>query len=299
MLAELSISSSSTCISPQDIAGPCLASMFEQGQRVALEGSREATVVRVSKITVQAASQPVSDLIRVTTPLPGARIESPLTIRGEARGTWYFEASFPITLIDANGRVLGSVAAQAQEDWMTTAFVPFVAKLPFSLPSTTTGSLVFEKDNPSGLPEYAAELRVPVRLATQETSVQLYYYDPAKDTDEAGNVLCSRRGLVAVPRRIIKTATPIQDAINELLKGKLTPQEKASGVTTEFPLPGVSLKGANLKNGVLTLEFTDLQNKTGGGSCRVGILWFQIEATAKQFAGVESVLFKPDELFQP
>ncbi|MFN3301828.1 MAG: hypothetical protein ACK413_02260 [Patescibacteria group bacterium] len=36
-----------------------------------------------------------------------------------------------------------------------------------------------------------------------------------------------------------------------------------------------------------------------GGACRVGILWFQIEETAKQFPGVEKVQFLPEEIFQP
>lgn len=42
-----------------------------------------------------------------------------------------------------------------------------------------------------------------------------------------------------------------------------------------------------------------LNNKTNGGSCRAGILWFQIEATAKQFSEVKQVRFLPEELFQP
>ncbi|MGC8651262.1 MAG: hypothetical protein ACP5RX_01445 [Minisyncoccia bacterium] len=57
---------------------------------------------------------------------------------------------------------------------------------------------------------------------------------------------------------------------------------------------------ANLKpNGTLILKFNDSLNKTSGGSCRVGILWFQIEATAKQFSEVKKVEFLPEELLQP
>jgi len=129
----------------------------------------------------------------------------------------------------------------------------------------------------------------------------LYYYNPEKDKDESGNIQCSRDGLVAVEREIPITKTPIQDAIKLLLKGQenLTEMEKALGITTEYPLEDFSLKGASLKDGILTLEFEDPNYKTGGGSCRVGILWFQIEATAKQFSGVQQVKFLPEELFQP
>ena len=131
------------------------------------------------------------------------------------------------------------------------------------------------------------------------TTIKLYYYDAERDKDESGNIKCSRDGLVAVERNIIKSQIPIQNSINQLISGQLSVEERASGISTEYPLSGLSLKGASLQDGVLTLEFNDLNNKTGGGSCRVGILWYQIEATAKQFPGVMEVRFLPEELFQP
>ena len=132
--------------------------------------------------------------------------------------------------------------------------------------------------------------------------VLLYYYNPEKDKDETGNTKCSRDGLMPIEREIPTTKTPIQDTINLLLKGKenLTENEIAQGITTEYPLEGFKLKSANLKeDGTLILEFDDPLNKTTGGSCRVGILWFQIEATAKQFPQVKEVRFLPEEIFQP
>src|SRR6185503_8153905 len=120
-----------------------------------------------------------------------------------------------------------------------------------------------------------------------------------KDKDASGNVLCSTQGLVSVARNIPITQTPIQDAVRLLLVGGFTDEEKAQGVSTLYPLAGLSLKGAALTNGVLTLEFNDPQHQTSGGSCRAGVLWSQIEATAKQFPEVTSVKYKPAELFQP
>ncbi len=130
-------------------------------------------------------------------------------------------------------------------------------------------------------------------------TINLYYYNPDLDKDESGNIACSRNGLVPVERKIPITQTPIQDAVKLLLSGKLTEEERAQGIDTEYPLEGLSLKGALLKDGVLTLEFNDSKNKTVGGSCRVGILWFQIEATTKQFPEVRQVRFLPEEIFQP
>jgi glucose/arabinose dehydrogenase len=105
------------------------------------------------------------NLIRVRTVSPGDTVQSPLTVEGEARGTWFFEASFPVRLLDGNGKEIAVTPAQAQGEWTTQDFVPFRATLEFAPPQTREGMLVLEKDNPSGLPEYADELRIPVRFA--------------------------------------------------------------------------------------------------------------------------------------
>jgi len=241
---------------------------------------------------------PKEDLIVIESPIANEEISSPVSIKGRARGSWFFEASFPVKLFDEKGNLIATAIAQAKDDWMTNDFVPFEAKLIFLASATQKGFLVFEKDNPSGLPENADELMMPV-LLRQGREINLYYYNPDLDKDETGNIMCSRNGLVAVKRTIPITQTPIQDTIKLLLKGELTQIEKDEGVTTEYPLEGFSLKSASLREGILTLTFNDLSSKSSGGSCRVGILWFQIEATAKQFTEVKQVRFFPEELFQP
>lgn len=242
---------------------------------------------------------PKEDLIQVENPQANDTIASPLIIKGKARGYWFFEASFPIRLFDDNGELLATAIAQAQGDWMTEEFVPFIAELKFEAPKAEKGKLVLEKDNPSALPQNADELIVPVLFRNETKKIKLYYYNPDFDKDESGNVQCSRNGLVAVDREVAVTKTPIQDAIKLLLSGQITEQEKSQGISTEYPLEGFSLKGASLKDGTLSLEFLDPNNKSVGGSCRVGILWLQIEATAKQFPEVQRVRFLPEDIFQP
>jgi hypothetical protein len=100
----------------------------------------------------------------VEAPEPQALIESPLECRGRARGSWFFEATFPISLLDARGAVVARHYAEASGEWMTESFVPFAAQLSFQPPATDTGVLVFHRANASGLPEHDAELRVPVRF---------------------------------------------------------------------------------------------------------------------------------------
>ena len=107
------------------------------------------------------------NLIVLFTPQPGTTIRSPLVIAGEARGNWFFEASFPLILVDGEGREIASSFATAQGEWMTTNFVPFTTTLIFSSPATSEGELVLKKDNPSGLPEHDDELRIPVFFSTE------------------------------------------------------------------------------------------------------------------------------------
>lgn len=109
-------------------------------------------------------TSPVANLIQVAQPQANDIVTSPLVVSGEARGNWYFEASFPVILIDGTGDTLVVKPAQAQGEWMTENFVPFSISLDFTPPSTSSGTLILKKDNASGLPEHDAELRIPVRF---------------------------------------------------------------------------------------------------------------------------------------
>ncbi|MEI6528440.1 MAG: Gmad2 immunoglobulin-like domain-containing protein [bacterium] len=103
--------------------------------------------------------------IHVSNPIANTVIASPLIIKGEAKGPWFFEASFPVVLKDSKGVIIAQGIAQAQSDWMTTGFVPFTATLNFTKPSSgTTGTLIFKKDNPSGLPQNDDALEIQVKF---------------------------------------------------------------------------------------------------------------------------------------
>ena len=245
---------------------------------------------------------PKEDLIVVENPKANEAISSPLFISGKARGFWFFEASFPIELVDENNNLISKTIAKAKENWTTENFVPFEANLNFSNPKTNKGFLIFKKDNPSGIKEYENELRVPVSFSNKQLKeVSLYYYNPDLDKDEKGNILCSDKGLVEIKRKIPISQTPIQDTLNLLLRGKENLNDAENNkLQTKFPLNGFELKSVNLKNdGTLVLEFSDPFNQTSGGSCRVKILWWQIQKTVKQFNEVKKVEFLPPTLFQP
>jgi hypothetical protein len=105
---------------------------------------------------------PTNPLITVDTPQAGSTVAHAFTITGTARGSWYFEASFPIHLQNTSGTTIASTTARAQGDWMTEAFVPFQATI--NIPTTYSGpaTIVLEKDNPSGLPQNAASIQIPI-----------------------------------------------------------------------------------------------------------------------------------------
>lgn len=102
--------------------------------------------------------------ISVDFPASHDKINSPLKIRGKARGSWFFEGVFPIQLIDGDNQVLASGQAKAQTDWMTENFVEFTAELVFIPGQSKAATLVLFRDNPSGLPENAEQLEIPVGL---------------------------------------------------------------------------------------------------------------------------------------
>ena len=117
-----------------------------------------------STINEPVETSSIEGKISVDTPLMNSKITSPLLVNGEAVGSWFFEASFPIRLLDEEGNELAISPATTSEDWMTTDMVPFEAELNFVPGTATSGKLVLEKDNPSGEPDKAEKLEIPVKF---------------------------------------------------------------------------------------------------------------------------------------
>lgn len=88
-----------------------------------------------------------------------------IRIEGAARGYWFFEASFPVEIVDAFDNQLTSVSpATAQSEWMTTEFVPYVAEINLTTPYSGPAKIILHKDNPSGEPERDASLMYEINL---------------------------------------------------------------------------------------------------------------------------------------
>jgi len=124
--------------------------------------------VPVCKFKIEAeAVYGYKDLIKLESPTPNGEISSPLMIKGEARGVWFFEGSFPIVLTNWDGLIIAEGIAIANPpaggDWMTEDYVPFEAVLEFERPDyKNNGSLILQKDNPSDLPENDDAFEIPI-----------------------------------------------------------------------------------------------------------------------------------------
>jgi hypothetical protein len=109
--------------------------------------------------------------IRLSEPAPGETVTSPLTVSGEARGSWFFEGDFPVILTNWDGLIIAETYATAEGEWMTEEFVPFTAEVEFESPYSAgdpsfmqNGSLILQRANPSGLPENDAAHEIRIRF---------------------------------------------------------------------------------------------------------------------------------------
>ncbi len=91
----------------------------------------------------------------------GSTVKIPLRVTGKAKGSWYFEGSFPVYVRDNKGEDVGYGIAEAQGSWMTETPVPFVVDI-FFTKSARTGSIVFHNDNPSGEESRDKSFTIPV-----------------------------------------------------------------------------------------------------------------------------------------
>lgn len=128
-------------------------------QDFVLEGEKATSTIEAT--TTDEVSESANKLAVVSEPQSNSVISSPLVVKGEAPGYWFFEASFPVKLVDNDGNLIAVTPASAQSDPLTENFVPYKALLEFNT-TATSGYLVLTNDNPSGLPEYELSVKIPV-----------------------------------------------------------------------------------------------------------------------------------------
>ncbi|OGF31478.1 hypothetical protein A2533_01390 [Candidatus Falkowbacteria bacterium RIFOXYD2_FULL_35_9] len=241
-----------------------------------------------------------NDQIVVLTPIVGATVSNPINFSGRARGTFFFEGSFPVSLRKPNGEVVASSFATAQGEWMTTEFVNFTGQLEFNYADIDDGrmNLVFTKDDPSGralTSEDSKAVGIYIQDAPDTSKFSIYFQNDS--IDEALN---SCIDVYPVVRTRPFTQAIAKLAIETLLEGP-DGLESESGYTSL--LPTATLNTITLTNGTLYIDLRGNINDFNGGSCRTQAMKSQIINTAKQFPSVNTVIISvngdTENIFQP
>lgn len=102
--------------------------------------------------------------LSVFTPAKDAKVASPVAIVGEVPGNWSFEAQFPAQLKNSKGETVAQATAHVLGNWQTTQLVPFSVQLTYSTTQSGTGTIVLQKDNPSGLSQNEDSVSIPIHF---------------------------------------------------------------------------------------------------------------------------------------
>lgn len=233
----------------------------------------------------------------IYTPQPNQTIFSPLTVEGKARGgNWFFEANAVLRLLDGKGNEIAAGNVTATTDWMTTDYVQFKGQLRFISPPTQNGTLIFQNDNPSGLPENQKEFSVPVRYDVSQTmKIKAFFGNSNLDPQNSCNKV------FPVEREVAKTQAPARAALEELLAGP-TFKEQSNGYFTSLN-SGVKIQNLAIANETAKIDFDEQLEFQVGGSCRVLAIRSQITETLKQFITVKNVIIsingRTEDILQP
>lgn len=224
-------------------------------------------------------------------------VSSPLKIAGSAMGNWFFEASFPILIIDEEGREMGRGVAQAMDNWMTEEFVAFEAEINFvCTDENQNGFLIFKKSNPSGLLENDQEKKMEVSWKCEKMEIKIYWGNKNKNEEQD-----ECQAVYPVTRNINRTQAVLGAVMDNLLIGP-NEQEIEDGYFTSIN-EGVKINNLTVVDGVAKIDFDGRIEEAVGGSCRVSAIRSQIINTAKQFDTVKDVVISVDgrteDILQP
>ena len=235
------------------------------------------------------------DIIHLFSPQPNELITGRFTIKGEARGSWFFEGTAPYYILSSDLVTVTSGVITAQGDWMTNEFVLFSGEVNFT-PFIESGYLVLKNDNPSGLAEKNLYYMVPLKFQQPATMTVKVFFNNSKLDQE---ISCNK--VFPVEREIVKTSAVARAALEELLKG-VSEAEKDQGYFTSIN-PNVKINSIDIKDGIAYVDFDEQLEFQVGGSCRVSAIRAQITETLKQFPSINDVVIsinsQAEDILQP
>lgn len=113
-------------------------------------------------------------------------INSPLSISGKVDSNWFFEASFPVKILDNNRNIIKETTATTKEDWTKDGQISFNVNVEFDPKDFISGFMILRNDNPSGLKENIKSLEVPIKFAKNVWNKYTNSYYPSLEVNYSG-----------------------------------------------------------------------------------------------------------------
>jgi len=231
----------------------------------------------------------------------GDKVISGYEVKGSVTGSWFFEGSFPVKILDREGDVLGTVIARTDEDWMTEEEVSFSLVLDIDLEEESVLILKFMKSNPSALEENDDYAQMSITIEPEDNDKDILTVKIFFPNDKINSEMLDCSLVFPVSREIPETVAVARATLTELFNG-LTEDELDEGYFTNIP-EGVEMQSLSIEEGVASVDFNTKLEEGIGGSCRVNSIRAQIEETLKQFESVDSVVISIDgrteDILQP
>jgi hypothetical protein len=235
--------------------------------------------------------------IHIFSPDPDETLSFPIMIEGEARGSWFFEGDFPVTVLDEEGKSLLVTYAVAQADWMTDEFVPFSLSITdLDWGGSQYGTLLFMKDSPERetgiIPQEPWPITFPLRADYRQVNL---YWESVQ-----GNETCLADNF---SYRLYKDdENLIPNVLIGLLEGPSV--QESNFLVSSSINNGVQLLDFSITSGIATVTVTENIDLQIAGSCLVNSIRTQIEQTLTQFDEIDAVNLKSDsrstgEILQP
>jgi len=235
-----------------------------------------------------------ADII-IVQPQKDELISGVLQVTGEAPGSWFFEGSFPVKIIDENDKEIIQGTASSYGEWMKDGPVPFHTEMNISKTSGS-GWVVLQKDNPSGKAENNQEFRIPVRFGDAKKQMVKVFF--GSNFQDPGHTECAK--VYPVERVMEATETPVQKTLEELFKG--TTELETKGEYFTGINPATTINSLAVSGGTAKIDFNDKLVENISSPCLITMIRSQITETLKQFPNVSKVVIsingKPQEDLQ-
>ena len=231
----------------------------------------------------------------------GDTVQIGYEMKGQAPGSWYFEGSFPVRVLNIQGEVVSSLVASTSDDWMTENSVSFSVVIDFPLEQESAFVLQFEKSNPSGLDENSDIAKIAISIKPLEKEIETMKVKVFFSSTKLNEDMIDCSLVFPVTREVEKTVAVARTSLLELFKGTTT-QEEDLGYFSNIN-EDVEINSLSITEGVAYVDLNSKLQQGVGGSCKVMAIRAQISETLKQFPTIESVVISIDgqteDILQP